>query len=128
MADVDEPVRIGFEAVRGAFLAERTNGPLGLNLGVGGIVSQARGGDSVQIAGAERGPVESFPITRQRDAIGTSGCKTDTTSAGNAIDSLAPDKGDVLTFGTNLRGIVKMAPGLTSAKIDNDNTIAALIA
>ena len=44
------------------------------------------------------------------------------------MDDLTPDGGHELTFGTNLGGVVQMAPGLTGAKIDDHNTVTTLVA
>jgi len=119
ITQIDEPVAVRLEAVGDAFLAVRDHGCLSADFGEGGVVAQARGGDAVQIAARDGGPVEGFAVGAGRagdDAL---------VGAGDAVDGLAPDELEELLLGADLRDVVEVAPRGAGAEVDDDEAVAA---
>ena len=111
ITQIDEPVAVRLEAVGDAFLAVRDHGCLSADFGEGGVVTQARGGDAVQIAARDGGPVEGFAVGGEGDAVGAGRAGDDAlVGAGDAVDGLAPDELEELLLGADLRDVVEVAP------------------
>ena len=71
------------------------DGRLGHDLGEGGVVKQAGGGDAVEVAAAGDAPVQGLAVGGESDAIGAEGVVNDgEAGAGDLVDDFSPDVGD----------------------------------
>ena len=130
ISPINEIIGVSFEAVRYTFLPVWNDCLFNHQLASEAVVEQTSCGDGVKIATSHCGEVQCSSVGAQSNSVRAEGALADGhgRSVGKWLDGIAPYNWEKACLGVHVVCSIQMPPWSASAKINDNDTITALLA